>query len=42
MAFQLDDLAHKLIRLLRLNGRRPNSDLAAVVGLFRGRTPNVP
>ena len=33
MAFQLDELDHKLIRLLRLNGRRPNSELAAEVGL---------
>ena len=31
--FQLDELDHKLIRLLRLNGRRPNSELAAEVGL---------
>lgn len=33
MTIQLDAIDQKLIRLLRLNGRRPNSDLAAEVGL---------
>ena len=33
MAHQLDALDQKLIRLLRLNARRPNSELAADVGL---------
>ena len=33
MTHQLDALDQKLIRLLRMNGRRPNSELAAEVGL---------
>lgn len=33
MTVPLDELDRKLLRLLRLNGRRPNSELAAEVGL---------
>ncbi|MBU1374879.1 MAG: Lrp/AsnC family transcriptional regulator [Alphaproteobacteria bacterium] len=33
MTKRLDPLDQKLLRLLRLNGRRPNSELAAEVGL---------
>lgn len=33
MSTDLDDLDRRLLRLLRLNGRRPNSELAAEVGL---------
>jgi DNA-binding Lrp family transcriptional regulator len=33
MTSGMDDIDRKLLRLLRLNGRRPNSELAAEVGL---------
>lgn len=33
MTIRLDNIDHSLIRLLRLNGRRPNSELAEAVGL---------
>ena len=33
MTISLDDTDRSLIRLLRLDGRRPNSELAAEVGL---------
>lgn len=33
MVYQLDDVDHRLLKLLRLNGRRSNRELAAEVGL---------
>lgn len=33
MSQDLDDLDRKLVRLLRLDGRRPNSELSAEIGL---------